>query len=156
MTDSPEVAFLKEEIEKSVTTLKAKSQRNKLKTGIVNGLSILCGALITLILGFDLPTEYILHQKNAALVLGALLTVVNGWGAVFDYRRLWARQKSTLLNLYQIQNQLGYRVSKGDSDISNLFEQYLDMWEKDSDEWKGIVHSQSYKIIGNEKIEDIQ
>ena len=102
IAENTEVSFLKGEIEKSIKTLKEKSQKNKIKTGTINGLSILLGALITLTLGFDISTEYILHQKNIALVLAAFLTFVNGWGAIFDYRKLWARQKSTLLSLYQI------------------------------------------------------
>lgn len=154
IAENTEVSFLKGEIEKSIKTLKEKSQKNKIKTGTINGLSILLGALITLTLGFDISTEYILHQKNIALVLAAFLTFVNGWGAIFDYRKLWARQKSTLLSLYQIKNELGYRISQGESNVFDLFEKYLDIWEKDSDEWRGIANSQSYKKIENGIIED--
>lgn len=153
MKDSSEISFLKKEIEKSVITLKLKSKCNKRKTAAINGLSIVSGALITLTLGIDVSVEYVLYQKNIALILGAILTIVNGWGAVFDYRRLWARQKSTLLNLYQIENQLCYRESMGDSHISDLFEQYLRVWDRDSAEWRNIINLQQNKTMTNNKRE---
>ena len=139
MTDNIKVSFLRGEIDKSITTLKSKSQKNKLKTSIVNGLSILFGALITLTLGLDVSVDYVTNQKNLALIFGALLTIINSWSAIFDYKKLWVRQKTTLLRLYQLRSKLDYRLTN--SDDFDLFEEYLSIWEKDSEEWTSIVRS---------------
>ena len=139
MTDDIQVSFLRGEIDKSITTLKSKSQKNKLKTSIVNGLSILFGALITLTLGLDVSVDYVTNQKNLALIFGALLTIINSWSAIFDYKKLWVRQKTTLLRLYQLRSKLDYRLTN--SDDFDLFEEYLSIWEKDSEEWTSIVRS---------------
>lgn len=139
MTDNIQVSFLRGEIDKSITTLKSKSQKNKLKTSIVNGLSILFGALITLTLGLDVSVDYVTNQKNLALIFGALLTIINSWSAIFDYKKLWVRQKTTLLRLYQLRSKLDYRLTN--SDDFDLFEEYLSIWEKDSEEWTSIVRS---------------
>lgn len=140
VTNRPEAEYLCTEVEKSIGTLKRKVKRHKLKAAVVNGLSITLGALITLILGLDVPAECVSVQKNSALVAGALLTIINGWNAFSNYRKLWARQKSTLLDLYQIKNELGYRMSSsGEQSFEDLFEKYQRVWEKDSNEWRNIV-----------------
>ncbi len=139
MTDKTQISFLKKEVDKSITTLKSKSQKNKLKTSVINGLSIFFGALITLTLGLDVSVDYVTYQKNLALIFGALLTIINSWNAIFDYKKLWVRQKTTLLRLYQLRSKLDYRLTdNGDFD---LFEEYLSIWDKDSEEWANIVRS---------------
>lgn len=139
MTDNTQISFLKGEVDNSIATLKLKSQKNKLKTSVVNGLTILFGALITLTLGLDVSVDYVTYQKNLALIFGALLTIINSWNAIFDYKKLWIRQKTTLLRLYQIRSKLDYRLTNNDD--FDLFEEYLSIWDKDSEEWTSIVRS---------------
>lgn len=141
--------FLQNEISKSIEKLKGKVKLSKRKASWVNALSITLGAIITLTLGVDVSDENIQFQKNLALFFGALLTITSSWNALFDYKKLWVRQKSTLLALYQIQNELGYRKSKNDQyQLDDVFEKYQDIWEKDSSEWRIIF--QSAKISNND------
>jgi len=132
--------FLEQEVNSRIDKLKVKTEANKTKVGIINALSISLGALITLTLGLVVAPDYASLQKNIALLMGALLTIVNGWGALFDYKKLWVRQKSTLLELYQLQNELGYRKSKhNEPSVDDLFEKYQHVWKKDSYEWRSII-----------------
>lgn len=133
--------FFNSALESSITIIKKKSKKNKFKTGLINGLSIILGALITLILGFDVSNENTQLQKNLALIVGALLTIINGWGVLFDYKKLWVRQKITLLSLYQLKNELDFRKSKNNQKIDDLFEEYQKIWEIDQNAWKSIVLS---------------
>ncbi|USD36536.1 DUF4231 domain-containing protein [Ferrimonas sp. SCSIO 43195] len=134
--------MLEDEISSKIEIIKAKSESNKRKTGFINGMSLSLGAIITLTLGLKLSSEYGQAQSNIALTLSALLTVINGWGALFNYRKLWLRQKNTLLKLYQIQNELKYRKSKNeDFDIDELFNKYQKVWEQDGLEWQIINNS---------------
>ena len=104
MTDSTSAHFLQNELESNIKTLKEKTRKQKNKAKLFQGLSIVIGALITLALGVEVSEDHTQFQKNIALLLGVLLTVINGWNALFDYRKLWIRQKSTLLSLYQLRN----------------------------------------------------
>jgi len=143
-----EVDFLEEEIAVNINILKKKSKINKQKTRLVNSLSILLGASVTLILGFDVDSEHIQNQKNIALVLSSLLTIINSWGAFTSYKKLWIRQKNTLLELYQIQNELKYKKSKNTNpEVDDIFEKYQLIWKNNSDEWKNITKNTSDLII---------
>ncbi len=66
---------------------------------------------------------------------------------MFDYKKLWTRQKSTLLDLYQLRNELGFRLSNASQDddinVADLFTRYQDIWERDGSEWRNIIHTQS-------------
>lgn len=152
VTTQSEASYLQQEISKSIQTLKKKVSLHKRKTSVINAFSISLGALVTLTLGMDVAEEYVQSQKNLALSLGALLTIVNGWNALFDYKKLWIRQKSTLLDLYQMQNELGYRKSKKeDCIVDDLFEQYQRIWEKDSNEWRSIIQTSSKSSHNKDK-----
>jgi hypothetical protein len=132
--------FMAEQVDLSIDKIKPKVKSNKNKTSALNLLTVAISALITLTLALEIENVEI-YQKNIALTLGATLTVINGWALLFNYQKLWVRQKKTLLSLYQIKNEIGYLDAKGNSDendIDNLFEQYLELWEIDSTEWISI------------------
>lgn len=122
-----------------IQLLKSKCKKNKRFFQWLTAGSIVFSAAITLILGFDLP-EHTLVQKNFALVLAMVLTLLNGWMAVFDYKKLWLRQKSTLFGLYQLENELMFlNDSQQDQEkVDNLFKNYQIIWEKDGNEWINI------------------
>ena len=137
--------FLAHEIDENIKKLKKKVRKQKGKTTFFNGLSIVLGALITVTLGIK-ATGFEEIQKNIALVLGALLTIINGWNAMFDYKKLWTRQKSTLLDLYQLRNELRFRLAQCSVeviDVTDLFSRYQDIWERDGNEWRNIIHTQN-------------
>lgn len=134
--------FLLDEVDCRILILKKKVKSQKKKTCVIHALSIILGALVTLTLGLKL-SGFEIYQKNIALVLSAFLTVVTSWNAVFDYKKLWIRQKSTLLDLYQLKNEITYGISKGDikeSDMDKLFEIYKNVWERDGNEWRNTIH----------------
>lgn len=139
--------FLLAEIDSSILILKNKVKVQKRRAHIVHGLLIILGALITLVLGVNIP-NYEVCQKNIALVLGAILTIVSSWNVVFDYKKLWFRQKSTLLNLYQLRNEITYHLTLDVTEISHiddLFEQYQDVWKQDGNEWRSIYKKKNTK-----------
>ena len=136
-------AYLLQEVETSIQTLKNKVNRQKRNTQLINALSIFLGTLITVTLGLTLEGFEEL-QRNIALGIGALLTVVNGWGALFDYKKFWFRQKSTLLELYQLRNEINFYLllnQTPDDKWEDLFEQYKSIWEENGSEWRNIVRT---------------
>ena len=147
--EDKDIKFLEREIEKKIDVLKRKTKAQKNRATIFKGLSVFLGALVTLTLGFDVYTEYQSYQKNTALFFGFLLTVVSGLDSAFNYKSLWIRQKTTLLSLYQLQNELSYLTSKSASfNLDELFEKYQKIWELDSSDWLKIVRE---KVKNNTK-----
>lgn len=134
------LSFLSDQVELSIKKIKPKVRGNKNKTSLLNLTAVSLSALITLTLALEIKDADV-YQKNFALILGAVLTVINGWTLLFNYKKLWIRQKKTLLSLYQIKNEIGYLCTKTDNtdkDIETLFERYLELWERDSTEWINI------------------
>lgn len=147
MTPNSKRTILMGMVEEKIDKVKPKCKKNKRIFQTVTAGSIGFSAAITAILGLDWP-EHTVTQKNVALALGLILTIVNGWMAVFDYKKLWMRQKSTLFGLYNIQNELKLL---GDSDedflrVKELFNSYQIVWEKDASEWAQIYSSTTDEI----------
>ncbi|ACX86496.1 DUF4231 domain-containing protein [Pectobacterium brasiliense] len=139
--DSPRAVLLGM-VSNKITHLKLKCNANKRRFQWLTAGSIIFSAAITLTLGFDLP-EHVSGQKNTALVIGMVLTLINGWLAIFDYKKLWIRQKSTLFGLYQLENELNFLTeSPQDQErVEILFKSYQALWEKDGNEWANIQNT---------------
>lgn len=136
-TDETSFEYLEARIDSSIEIIKQKEKRNKNKTGFLNLTAIILSALITLILGIE-TSDMGVYQKNTALFLGAILTVINGWNILFNYKKLWVRQKRTLFSLYQLQSKMGYLKSQKNYDkknIDELFSEFLEVWEVNGNEW---------------------
>ncbi|WP_413676182.1 SLATT domain-containing protein [Pantoea dispersa] len=135
-------AVLLSMVSNKITPLKRKCRANKRRFQWLTAGSIIFSAAITLTLGLDLP-ENVSEQKNTALLFGMALTLINGWLAIFDYKKLWIRQKSTLFGLYQLENELNF-LSESPQDqerVEILFKSYQTLWEKDGNEWSNIQNT---------------
>jgi len=147
MENNNTLSFLEEKVNTNISVLKDKSKKNKNRTGFLGVTAVSLSALITLTLGMDID-GYEAWQKNIALVFGALLTIVNGWIFMFNYKKLWVRQKKTLLNLYQLKNKIEYLKSVGTYDqkkTDELFSEYVDIWKNDGNEWISIQNDKKVK-----------
>jgi len=144
MTNKSERTILLEMISEKIIKLKPKCRSNKLFFQWITAGSIAFSAAITVTVGLDLPGHTV-AQKNIALCLGLVLTLVNGWMVVFDYKKLYVRQKSTLFGLYRIENEL--RILKDGEEhlprVRELFKNYQSVWEQDTDNWAQIYSAAS-------------
>lgn len=142
MTGDSQRSVLLGMVSNKITFLKPKCNTNKRRFQWLTAGSIIFSAAITLTLGFDLP-EHVAGQKNTALIFGMALTLINGWLAIFDYKKLWIRQKSTLFGLYQLENELNFlnESSQDQERVEVLFKSYQSLWEKDGNEWANILNT---------------
>ncbi|EJD6370311.1 SLATT domain-containing protein [Providencia huaxiensis] len=148
--------FLLSEVENSIVKLKSKVDCLKRKTKIINILTLLLGASITVTLGLTI-SGYQEYQRNLALCFGAILTAVNGWNVIFDYKKLWIRQKSTLLHLYQLKNDICFSQSVGQMSHDKqleLFERYQNIWEDNGSEWRNINRTSSRNSTSSKNSDD--
>ena len=139
MTQNSERIILLGMVSEKIAKIKPKCKKNKRIFQVVTAGSIAFSAAITVIVGLELP-EHAAAQKNIALILGLVLTLINGWMAVFDYKKLWMRQKSTLFGLYHIENELKI-LSDAEENlprVKELFKSYQSVWERDSSDWAHI------------------
>nr|WP_247605739.1 SLATT domain-containing protein [Providencia rettgeri] len=144
------------EVENSIVKLKSKVDCLKRKTKIINILTLLLGASITVTLGLTI-SGYQEYQRNLALCFGAILTAVNGWNVIFDYKKLWIRQKSTLLHLYQLKNDICFSQSVGQMSHDKqleLFERYQNIWEDNGSEWRNINRTSSRNSTSSKNSDD--
>jgi hypothetical protein len=149
MNSTKDVQFLQSEIDQKILILKNKVKIQKRRTTLARILSIGLGALVTLSLGLEVAPEYSVYQKNIALAIGATLTFVTGCDSAFNFKGLWIRQKSTLLSLYQLKNELSYLESQKDEfTLDDIFDKYQKIWEQDSSEWLKVVRE---KVKNNTK-----
>lgn len=142
MTSNTARTTLMEMVGTKITTIKAKCKRNKRFFQFFTAGSIILSASITVIVGLEWP-DHVVVQKNIALIIGVLLTLFNGWMAIFDFKKLWMRQKNTLFGLYLIENELKI-LTDSDEDklrVQELFKAYQAVWEKDGSEWANIYNS---------------
>lgn len=139
MAEDSERVVLLGMIGEKISKVKPKCRRNKFFFKLITAGSIAFSAAITAILGLDLP-QHAIAQKNIALALGLVLTLVNSWMAVFDYKKLWVRQKSTLFGLYQIENELKMLTDTPEhlQRVNELFKSFQAVWEKDGIAWAQI------------------
>jgi hypothetical protein len=153
MTHSSERTILLEMVSDKIISIKPKCRRNKCFFQLLTAGSILFSATITLMVGIDWPNHAAI-QKNIALFLGLMLTLINGWMAVFDFKKLWMRQKSTLFGLYLIENELKILNDNDEHQerVKELFKTYQSVWEKDGREW---AHIYSAAVEDPQKTTDI-
>lgn len=139
MKQNTERAVLLGMVSEKISKIKPKCRNNKLFFQLITAGSIALSAAITAIVGLDWPAHDV-AQKNIALLLGVVLTIVNGWMAVFDYKKLWMRQKSTLFGLYHIENELKILTDSAEHlpRVNELFKTFQAVWEKDGSTWAHI------------------
>lgn len=144
MTQNSERVILLGMISDKIAKIKPKCKKNKRIFQVVTAGSIAFSAAITVTVGLEWP-EHAVVQKNIALVLGVVLTLINGWMAVFDYKKLWMRQKSTLFGLYHIENELKILSDSEEAlpRVQELFKNYQSVWERDSSDWAHIYSATS-------------
>lgn len=145
--------YLEDQISKNIDKMRSKADRSRNRSYIVSLSSALLGALITIALGVK-STSWSDRLKDAALVCGALIAVVNACGTIFAYRELWVKQKITLLDLYTLKNEIDfYKAGLEESDpisqekVAEFFEKYQLIWGAASGEWLRLRKEQKQEEI---------
>ena len=103
---------LEAEIRDRLEEFTKKRRRDKGKAfGLKIGAAAL-GALITTLLGLNYPAHES-ELKNAALVAGALVGLLNAWDAFYDHRELWVKRTVTVSRLKKLKRSV--RLARAES-----------------------------------------
>ncbi|HDL6722172.1 TPA: DUF4231 domain-containing protein [Yersinia enterocolitica] len=132
------LTYLLNEVDEKILKMKEKVKNTKRKANTLKILSLSFAALTTILVGVS---NGHMNLSTLSLITSALLTLTIGLESHFSYQEQWARQKWTLLKLYQIQNKLRLMREKEklSPDIIDLYiEDYLSIWDIDLSHWEKI------------------
>src|SRR5688572_25098428 len=132
MNTAQRLKCLESDLDKLVTRYARESVRHKKTALTLKVTSVFFAALITIFLGLKSQyTALTTELSNAALVLGAVITVLSAYEAFFDPRALWIRETVTFARLKDIQRDLrfwasGVEPDAVDAPMLDLFKSRLD------------------------------
>ncbi len=111
MDTNKKLEFLRQQLDTRIKDFRPKREHNKRFAFQLKISSVLLAALITIILGLKVDNSWSPTLQNIALVMGALITVINAVEAFFDHRSLWVRETVTLVRLYDLQRDVEFYSS---------------------------------------------
>ena len=103
--------------------------------------SVVFAATITVLLGLKVDENVAKLFQNSALVLGAVITVLNAYEAFYDHRSLWIRRTVTLARLTELERDLKLSVVGTDQNqidpktLDKLVERYNRILADDLKAW---------------------
>ena len=113
--------FLEYELEKLIKNYRNDRERHKKQAMTLKILTVALSASITILLGVTGFEAYQNWFKNAALILGALITVVSAYEAFFYPRTLWVQETKVFARLKDLQRQLLYnKTGQKDGEIEEV------------------------------------
>jgi hypothetical protein len=136
------VAKLEATIEEQKQSYFEKTRKYGHRTFRIKGLTIVFGALITILLGMKLLTPFAESVfSNAALILGAAITALNAWGDYTQDRQLWIRFSIAAYGLDSLQRELQFIKEGGKGGLSadvvdNLFDRLERIIGDVNEEWQ--------------------
>lgn len=141
MSISERRAFFEKELDDRIRDFAHKRRRDKGKAFKLKILAVVFAASITVLLGINVGVVASGVLQNVALLLGAIITVLNAVEAFYDHRSLWIRRTVTLARLYELRRDLSLGIAvAGQSDIdsqtlSKLVSRYNRILDDDLKTW---------------------
>jgi hypothetical protein len=103
--------FLQKELDARILEFKRKRNGDKQKAFGLKILAVSFAATITVLLGLKVEGDWAKILQSVALLLGALITVLNAVEAFYDHRSLWIRRTYSLARLYALKADLSFTVA---------------------------------------------
>ncbi|HJP95052.1 MAG TPA: SLATT domain-containing protein [Pyrinomonadaceae bacterium] len=107
-----QMEYLSEAISNCISLNDKKRQKNKFLAFGIKATSTGFAATITILLGLTVREERKALFANIALVLSAVITLLNTWDAFFNHRALWLRFTVATQSLRTVQEELDYLGAK--------------------------------------------
>lgn len=106
---------LKREIDFNIVFFNKKHSRTKHRAYAIKISSVAFSALITVLLGISSGSLDIIF-KNLAIVLGAVVTIINAVDAFYNYNGLWIKNTLTLSKLLELKREVEFYSSGFEND----------------------------------------
>lgn len=154
---------LKGEVDGSIKYFQHKHTKTKIRAQVIKITSVTFSALITVVLGVNAGNLSEVF-RNIAIVLGAVVTIINAVDAFYNYGALWVKNALTLAKLKELKRELEfYSAGCVPEDISqDKLNKYMNQLQKilkdDIKQWLRIRERVNSADQGKEetKISDIK
>lgn len=113
------------------------------------------GMISTVLLGFNINNEnYLQFSRNAAFIIGALITLLTGMESYWNIQNYWIKKQIMLSQLKELKEQFRFLDIKSngidDDGILKIFEQYLSIVRKESEYWEQVL-ARTEELEGSKK-----
>lgn len=108
MDTGQKLKVLQKELDERIRDTKRKRSGDKNKAFGLKILVVCFAATVTVLLGLKVDENLAGIFQGIALVLSAVITVLNAVEAFFDHRSLWIRRTVTLSRLYTLRSNLDF------------------------------------------------
>jgi Protein of unknown function (DUF4231) len=148
--------FLAKQLEKHIEEYKGKRNLSRLAVKVVKIATIVIGGATTILLGLK-GTAWLQEGSltASALVLSATNTMLTAWEAFADNSWKWVRYRTTLVNLYNIRDDLRFKLADGgqlsEGEATEFFQQLKTVLSETNDEW---MSKRVYSISGPSPAEE--
>jgi hypothetical protein len=107
-----QVEYIAKLLPKYISIFDKKRQKNKFLSLSIKLTSTAFAAAITILLGLNVGIESKAIYANIALILSALIAVLNTWDAFFNHKALWVKFTVATQSIRCIQEDLEFLLSR--------------------------------------------
>lgn len=103
---------------------------------------VILTAFSTIILGLELGKEMIIHQKNTALVIGAVITALTTLMTFWNVEEYWIKNKVIELQLVSLKNEFQFenKLKKmNEEKVKEFFKKYQTIIGQQEELWKATL-----------------
>lgn len=109
---------LKKELDLHLGRTKKARNNNKYKSFTLKLLAVCFAGAITVLLGINVSDNWAAWFKNIALILSAIITVLNAYEGFYDHRSLWIQGTVTFSQLATLKNEVDYFAAGREQNVS--------------------------------------
>ena len=133
--------LLEGKIQKSINEFE--KRRSKM-FNVVRGFKyplVFLTAISTIVLGLELGEEFVVKQKNLALIIGAIVTGLTTLMTFWNVEEYWIKNKVIELQLKSLQNRFQFEKTAGltEERVKELFKQYQVIIGQQEELWKATL-----------------
>lgn len=126
------------------TSITEFEKRRRKMFNVVRGFKyplVLLTAISTIVLGLELGPDFVVKQKNLALIIGAVVTGLTTLMTFWNVEEYWIKNKVIELQLKSLQNKFQFEKTAGLSEerVKNFFKQYQVILGQQEELWKATL-----------------
>jgi len=133
--------FLLKLVDRSIARAQWTRNQNRFAASLLRIATLVGSTLVTIFLGVTVSQSTSVNLKQAAFVIGALVTLANALEPFFNFRSLWVEFDEALATFYQLRNDLAFFMTGASaasitSEELNIFrERHAEIWTRVSKKW---------------------
>ncbi|MFC5452174.1 DUF4231 domain-containing protein [Paenibacillus aestuarii] len=156
MSSNEKAKFLQQEIQDMILFFQKRKRRNKKKAFYIKLLTIICSALISVLLGLkDINAGNLL--VNISIGLGAFITVLNFIESFYNHKELWIKEAKAHIELLELKTNIDFYIVGEDNsnikltDLEKFKDRFNEIINTNANNWASMHHKTTNKEDSHEK-----